>query len=340
MKDKVINLNKSGEIVFYRDSDSSREVEITYRDETIWLTQSQIADVFGTEVPAINKHIRNIISSGELKPGATISKMEIVQSEGRRRVKREVAFYSLDMIISVGYRVNSRKATQFRIWANRVLKEHILRGYTLNEQRLKDQAKNMAELQKAIDLIQRSAKETDLKLQEARGLLEVLTGYTRTFTLLNQFDKQTLAADDVHRQITFVLRYDEARSAIDELKNSLLAAKDASDLFGREKDDSFKGILGSVVQTFDGKYLYPSIEEQAAHLLYFVIKNHPFIDGNKRIGSFLFVWFLNRNMHLLRKSGEQKINDNALVALALLVAQSDPSQKDIMITLIINLINQ
>jgi death-on-curing family protein len=325
-------------IEIYRTKEGNTEVEVRFEQDTIWLNQKQIAAVFGTEVPAINKHVKNIIKSGELKASATISKMETVQTEGKRKVKRTIELYNLDMIISVGYRINSKRATQFRIWATRTLKDHLIKGYTVNEVRLKKYRSNLHELERAVKLIQQSGSSTELSTSETRGLLEIISSYTRSFVLLNQFDGNNMANDKLSENITYEIQYEEALKAITELKKQLINRKEASDLFGSQKDDSFKGTLQNIIQTFGGQYLYPTIEEQAAHLLYFVIKNHAFTDGNKRIGAFLFIWFLEKNKHRFKTSGEVKINDNGLTALALLVAQSNPEDKDIIVKLIVNLI--
>jgi death-on-curing family protein len=249
-----------------------------------------------------------------------------------------VELYNLDMILSVGYRVSSQRATNFRIWATKNLKEHLTNGYTINRKRLKDYPVNITPLLETIKLIQHSGNSEQLHLNEAKGLLDILGNYAHTLLTLSKYDSDSLKTDSLSNAISYEIKYSEAHNAIAELRTLLIAKKEASKLFGNEKDDSFKGILGNIIQTFDGKYLYPSIEEQAAHLLYFIIKNHPFSDGNKRIGAFLFIWFLERNKHRVKKSGEAKINDNGLTALALLVAQSDPAQKDLMIKLVVNLV--
>ncbi len=321
-------MNKAIEI--YRSADNKIEIQVNLENETVWLTQKQIAMVFGTEIPAISKHLKNIFKEGELTPKATVSKMEIVQEEGKREVKRKIDYYNLDAILSVGYRVNSSRATQFRIWATQRLKEHLVQGYTINKKRLE-------QLQQTVELIQKTAAN-ETTLNEAKGLLDIITHYTQSFVLLNQYDSNSITTEKLTCEVTYEIKYSEAKPAITELKKQLMAKKEATELFGNEKDKSFSGILLSVVQTFDSQYLYPSIEEQAAHLLYFCIKNHPFSDGNKRIGAFLFVWFLEKNKHRFKKNGEVKINDNGLTAIALLVAQSNPNEKELMIKLIVNLI--
>jgi death-on-curing family protein len=264
-----------------------------------------------------------------LERKSTCSVLEQVAADGR---KRKMNLYNLDVIISVGYRVNSGKATRFRQWATQRLKDHLIKGYTVNQKRLE-------QLCKTVQLIEKGGQTESLSISEAKGLLEIISNYTQSFVLLNRFDSNTLSPDRLNQHITYEIKYPEAVEAINQLKGQLIRQREASELFGRQKDDSFAGILGSIVQTFGGEYLYKSIEEQAAHLLYFVIKNHPFSDGNKRIGAFLFIWFLEKNKHRFKQDGELKINDNGLVALALLVAQSDPAEKELMISLIINLIN-
>lgn len=328
-------MQSQGEILIYKAKDGSQQLEVKLEGETVWLTQKQIAQLFGTQRPAITKHLSNILKSGELTEKAVSSILEHTARDGK---KYKIQFYNLDAIISVGYRVNSQKATRFRIWATTVLKNHLVKGYTLNEKRLQQVVQNMQQLERAVKLIQQSGNSEQLSATEAKGLLEVITNYTQSFILLNQFDSNKLPDKKLNENITYKIEYGEAVSAIEELKKQLIKKKEASELFGNERDRGFESLLNSVVQTFGGEYLYKSIEEQAAHLLYFVIKNHPFTDGNKRIGAFLFVWFLEKNKHRFKKSGELKINDNTLVALALLVAQSNPDDKEIMTKLVMNLI--
>jgi prophage maintenance system killer protein len=291
----------------------------------------QMAEIFDVNPQAISKHILNIYKDQELERKVTSSKMELVQMEAGREVKRRVDYYNLEMIISVGYRINSVKGTKFRQWATQTLKQYITEGFSVNQKRLD-------ELGKMVQLIEQSSKTEILQLQEAKGLLEILGIYTKSFVLLNQYDSHLVQTGKLSENITYEIQYYEARAAIAELKKQLMAKKEATKLFGNEKDESFKSSLQSIVQTFDGQYLYPSIEQQAAHLLYFVIKNHSFTDGNKRIGAFLFIWFLEKNKHRFKTNGELKINDNGLTAIALLVAQSKPEEKEIIIQLIMSII--
>ena len=318
-------------IAIYQTADGAIATEVRLENETVWLTQDQIGRLFGRERSVITKHLGNVFKEQELTEESNVQNLHIANSD------KPVKHYNLDVIISVGYRVKSPEGTRFRIWANRILKDHLVQGYTLNQQRLTQQQENIRQLERTLSLFQQNLIE-QASLPEARGLVNVIAGYARTFVLLNQFDSERLPLGDFATTIHYEIREDEALAGIATLKADMLMRSEASELFGNQKDDSFAGILGNILQSFGGEYLYPSIEEQAAHLLYFVIKNHPFSDGNKRIGAFLFIWFLQRNRHHLKSDGELKINDNALAAIALLVAQSDPAQKQLMIHLIMNLI--
>ena len=246
--------------------------------------------------------------------------------------KKPTNLYNLDVIISVGYRVKSKSGTQFRQWATKRLNDYLVKGHALNTGRL-------SQLNYLVNIVKQANSLENISSNEISGLLNIFTNYTNTFLLLNQFDSNNLNETNVNDKIIYEINYEEAIIEINKIKQQLILKHEAGNLFGNEKDASFKGILGNILQTFDGNYLYSSIEEQAANLLYLVIKNHPFSDGNKRIGAFLFIWFLEKNKHNLKQNGELKINDNGLVALALLVAQSNPSDKDLIIKLIINLIN-
>lgn len=317
------------EVVIYKNDNNNIQIDVQFEQDTVWLTQKQMAELFDKDRRTVTEHIRNIFKEKELEEQVVCRKFRHTTQHGAIKGKtqeKSVKYYNLDVIISVGYRVKSQRGTQFRIWATQRLKEYLIQGYTINQKRLD-------ELQQTVQLIQKSIGE-ETNLTEAKGLLNIITQYTRSFVLLNQYDSNTIEQKEVSENITYEIKYDEAKTAIAELKKLLKKKKEATNLFGNEKDQSFVGTLQSIVQTFGGKYLYPSIEEQAAHLLYFIIKNHPFTDGNKRIGAFLFVWFLDKNKHRFKKNGELKINDNALVALALLVAQSNPAEKELMIKLI------
>lgn len=323
---------KKGEVVIYKTSQGP-EIQVRLEKDTVWLDAHLIAKLFGVNRPAIVKHINNIYKTGELDQNSTCSILEQVAADGKIR---KMNLYNLDMIISVGYRVNSKQATQFRIWATKTLKEHLIKGYTINEKRLLQATYNLKELHSTIEFLQEKTKKKLLAGQE-QEILSLLENYSKTLTLLEQYDKEKLVLTKKAKG-KFKLDYEKASVIISELKKELIAKNETSELFGQENGDKFKAILGNIYQTFDKKELYPSLEEKAAHLLYFIIKDHPFVDGNKRIGSFLFVYFLDRNDYLYRQSGEKKINDNALTALALLIAISNPDEKDKLIKIITNLL--
>ncbi len=319
-------------IEIYESPDGQMQLDVQMDKQTVWLTQAQMILLFESSKANISEHIKSIFTDKELdKTEATVRRIRTVQQEGTRRVSRELEYYNLDVIISVGYRVNTRRGIQFRQWATARLKDFLVKGYAVNQKRLD-------ELSQMVSIIARTAQDDDLKLNEAKGLLNVLSNYTQSYILLNQYDSNNLKTENLNQNISYEIEYADARLEIDALKEKLISLKEATPLFGNEKDESFKGILGNILQTFGGQYLYGSVEEQAANLLYFVIKNHPFSDGNKRIGAFLFIWFLEKNKHRLNANGQVKVNEYGLVTLALLVAQSDPSDKDLMISLIINLI--
>ena len=324
-----MNKNK---IEIYTDKNNKTSIEVQFDKETVWLNQGQISDLFGRDRTVITRHINNVFKENELEEKEVCVDFAHTTQHGAIKGKIQqvkTRYYNLDVIISVGYRVNSKQGTEFRKWATQRLNEYLTNGLAINQHRL-DQ------LQKTVELITKN-KNTN-NLEEAKGLLDIIVNYTRSFSLLSKFDSNDLENKNLSQNITYEIKHTEAFEAIRELKKQLMAKKEATELFGNPKDKSFEGILGNIVQSFAGEYLYKSIEEQAANLLYFVIKNHPFSDGNKRIGAFMFVWFLEKNKHALKKSGELKISDNALVALALLVAGSNPTEKNLMISLIINLI--
>lgn len=316
-------------IEIYQNKTGQTEIDVTFDKDTIWLNQKQMSILFNRNRVAITQHISNIFKEGELASNS-VSKDFLHTADDNKSYK--TTFYNLDVIISVGYRVKSIEGTKFRQWATQRLKDYLVEGYAVNQKRL-DQ------LQRTLELIQTTSSNEDLSLSEAKGLLEIINNYAQSFILLNKFDSQNLDLYKLNNHITYQIEYEHAKEAITLLKKHLIEKKEATDLFGNQKDNSFRGILGNVVQSFDNQYLYDTIEEQASHLLYFIIKNHPFSDGNKRIGAFMFIWFLEKNKHRFKKSGELKINDNALVTLALLVAQSNPDDKELIIKLIINLIN-
>lgn len=325
------------ELIIYESKDGKMKLSVHLDGDTIWLPQHDIASLFGVNVPAVSKHIKNIYGDGELSEKQTLSKMETVRKEGKREVKRTVDSYSLDMILSIGYRVNSKRATQFRVWATQVLKQHLLKGYTINRSRL--ESARHEELKAAVALIKQTIDRQKLTGDESEGLLKVITDYTHTWSMLDQFDKEELDAPKTQKSSRYQFGYDDVQSIVRALKKDLIRKRQASDLFGREKGDAVQRILGALEQTFGGEELYDSIERKAAHLLYFMIKDHPFVDGNKRIAAFLFIVYLTRTKYMSDYDGERKFNDNALVALVLLVAESNPKHKELMIKLIMNFVH-
>lgn len=325
-----------GEVVLFRTKDGKSSVNVRLQDETVWLTLNQIAELFDRDKSVISRHLRNIYQTRELSRRSTVAKNATVQNEGGREVVRQVDYYNLDAILSVGYRINSKRGTQFRIWATSLLKKHLIEGYTYNERRLRE--KGLTEAQQAIQVLSRTLSNYDLVSDEGQAVLGVISSYAKTWLLLQQYDENRLALPDRLQPAHTVLDYGCVNEAIAVLKTSLMKRHEASDLFGQEYGDHLAGIIGSIEQTFDGKSLYPSIEEKASHLLYFIIKDHPFADGNKRIASFLFIIFLRENNFLEDATGASKINDNALVALALLIAASEPRNKELMIRLTMNLL--
>ena len=333
-KEGKLMLEKN-EIIIYTTPNGKETFEVNLKKDTVWLSQKQMAELFEKDVRIVNEHIGNIYKEKELIKNSTIRKFRIVQKEGNRQVERIRSGYSLDVIISVGYRVKSSRGTQFRIWATNILKEHLIKGYTLNEKRLREDHKKIKELQRASQIMERILQQKALDSTEATGLLKVILDYQKALHLLDEYDYQKLEIKEVTTEEKFKINYQKARYELERLKNHY-----PSGLFGLEKDQSFSGSIGAIYQTFDGKDLYPSIEEKAAHLLYFVVKNHSFIDGNKRIAVSLFLWFLNENGILYHEDGSKRLADNALVALTLLIAESKAEEKDTMVKVIVNLINQ
>jgi prophage maintenance system killer protein len=329
---------KKGEIVIYKSPDGP-ELQIKMDGETVWLSSGQMAVLFEKSVFTINEHIRNIYKEKELVFDKTSLKQANV---GKTNIglNKPTTYYNLDVIISVGYRVKSRRGTQFRIWATQKLRDFIVRGYVVNEHRLlENQQSKLKELEQANKLFLEVIESRKAEGYE-KELLKIITDYTNTWFVLNQYDKGELAVEDVTKRKSVPLDYKEVQKAIVKFRDRLMAKKEAGDLFGSEIGGKFQGVLGSINQTFGGKDLYPSLEEKAAYLLYFCVKDHPFTDGNKRIGSLVFLLYLIENHILLSKSGERKVNDTALAALALLIAESKPQQKEVMVNLVVNLINK
>ena len=322
------------EIEIYKSPDNKIELQVNLENETVWLSQKQMAELFDKDSDTIGLHLKNIYLEQELIEKSTTGFFSVVQTEGKRKVTRNIKYFNLDAIISVGYRVNSKRGTQFRQWATQRLKDYLVKGYAINQKRLAEAENRFNELKQAIQLFDKVAQAKEISGNEAQGLLKVLSDFTVALDILDKYDHQTLKIKKSKSKEVFRISYKEAIKAIEGLKNKF----GGSALFGNEKDKSFKGSLAGIYQTFDGKDLYPTVEEKAAHLLYFVVKNHSFTDGNKRIAAFLFVWFLERN-NLLYHQGKKVIDDNALVALTLMIAESNPDDMNMMIKVIVNLIN-
>lgn len=314
------------ELVLYQTADGAVKLEVRLEKESVWLDAHQMGSLFQRDRSVILRHIRNIYETHELEHGSTCAKIAQVAADGKTR---QMDIFNLDVIIGVGYRVNSKRGTQFRIWATQVLKNHILKGYSVNARRLK-------ELNQAVRLIGEVAERRDLTGDEAKALLRVVNDYSYALDLLDDYDHQRIKTRDLSKARTKAITYDETLRIVEQLRVQFKAG----DLFGREKDQSLHASIKNILQTFDGREVYPSLEEKAAHLLYFLIKNHPFVDGNKRIGAALFLWFLEKNRILYRKDGGKRIADNALVAMTLLIAESRPQEKEILCQVLVNLINR
>lgn len=311
----------NSEILLYTSPDGEVQLDVRMQHDTMWMTQQMMAELFQTTVPNINVHIKNILKESELQEEGTIKEFLIVRKEGSRRVRRPVNFYNLDMILSVGYRVNTRRGTQFRIWATQRLREYLVRGYVVHEKR-------MQQLGQVVQLMRRVEDRLD-----ARQVLDVIEHYSKGLSLLDDYDHQCLSRPAGSSQC-YVLGYEECRQLIDSMRFGA-----DSDLFGREKDDSFQGALGNIYQSFGGVDIYPTMEEKAARLLYFTVKNHAFFDGNKRIAAAVFLYFLDRN-HALFANGVKRLADATLVALVILIAESRPDEMETIISIILNCMQQ
>ena len=326
-----MTFNSNNSIVLYQSPDGAASLEVHLDHETVWLTQKQMADLFGKDVRTVNEHLRNIFREGELFESSVIRKFRITAADGKTY---DTAHYNLDVIISVGYRVKSQQGTRFRQWATQVLKDHIVKGYTLNDQRFREQAEKLTEMRRTVELLARTLANQELVSETGRDVLRVITDYAYALNLLDRYDHGTLTIEETTRQALHVIDYDEAIGIVASMKGEF------DGLFGIEKDQGFKSALGAIYQTFGGEELYPSVEEKGANLLYFVVKNHAFSDGNKRIAAALFIYFLGMNAILYRPDGSKRLADNALVALTLLIAESRPDEKDTIVKVIVNLINR
>ena len=315
-------------IVIYRTADGQTSIDVKLEDETVWLSANQMANLFDRDEKTIRKHINNVFSEGELEKE---NNTHFLRVDG---VKQPVAFFSLDVIISVGYRVKSQRGIQFRIWANKVLKEYLVKGYVVNKV-LTEQ--RYTELKQLVTVLGRTVKAQEaLTSEDALNLVEVVSDYAYALDTLDRYDYQQLAVEQTTNEIKFHATYEGAMQAIEELKEKF----GGSQWFAHEKDDSFKSSIGQIYQTFGGQDLYPSVEEKAAMLLYLVTKNHSFSDGNKRIAATLFLWFMAGNGILYNPDGSKRIADNTLVALTLMIAESRTEEKDIMVKVVVNLINK
>lgn len=318
----------NSQLVIYKAPDGTMSIDVTVQNETVWLSQGQMAELFGKDQSVIARHISNVFKEGELEKE---SNMQILHNTLSKFKPTKV--YSLDVIISVGYRVKSKRGTQFRIWANQVLKQYLLQGYAINE---RVAAQKYDELSQLVKVLGRTIQNQEKLTEDSRSLLDVVVDYTYALDTLDRYDYQELKIEDTTGKEAFHATYENAMEVIRELHEKF----GGSTLFGNEKDDSFKSSIGQIYQTFGGVDLYPSVEEKAAMLLYLVTKNHSFSDGNKRIAATLFLWFLNGNGILYNEDGTKRIADNTLVALTLMIAESRTEEKDTMVKVIVNLINK
>ncbi len=320
-------MKSSESIVLYRSKDGEIALDVQLENETVWLSQKQMADLFAKDSDTIGLHVRNIYTEGELLESATTEESSVVQTEGRRRVTRNIRFYNLDVIISVGYRVKSRRGTEFRIWATNILRQHLVNGYSANENRLKA-------LKQTLKLASDVSKRKLLSADEATALLQTISDYAYALELLDDYDHQRVSIRRTSKREAKPVTYEEVIRLVEHMRTTF----GDSALFGREKDQSLHGSLNAIMQSFGGMDLYPSVEEKAAHLLYFLVKNHSFVDGNKRIAATVFLRFAEKNKLIFDKEGNRRIADNALVAMTLLIAESDPKEKDVITAMLTNLI--
>ena len=326
-------MHKNTEIEIYQPKQGQPYVEVKITENTVWLNRHQLSYLFLKDIKTIGRHINNVINEGELNKNSVVAKFATTASDGK---VYQMEHYNLDMIISVGYRVKSNTATQFRIWATNTLRDHLVKGYTINEKRLQAQAHKYQELKNSVKLLENVLALDEITQEQARGIIEVVTDYAYALDILDQYDFKTLKVKKTTKKEHFKLEYKEAVPLIQNLKTQF----GGSDIFGVPKDESFQSSVAAIYQSAGGKDAYPSVEEKAAHLLYFVTKNHSFVDGNKRIAATLFVYFLNQNKILYRKDGSKRLPDTTLVALTVLIAQSKPEEKDTIIKVIVNLINK
>ena len=330
-------MDNNNQIIIYQTADNQTQIDVRMENDTVWLTQAQMADLFQKDRTVISRHIRNVFKEGELDESLVCAKFALPKKYGRRKgymQEAEATIYNLDVIISVGYRVKSQRGVQFRQWANRVLKQYLIKGYAINERLRHEQ---ISELRQLVQVVGRTLQHREQENTiETQDLLDVVVDYTYALDTLDNYDYERLTIDKTTKVAAFHATYENAMEQIQRLRDKF----GASVLFGNEKDDSFKSSIGQIYQTFDGDELYPSVEEKAAMLLYLVTKNHSFSDGNKRIAATLFLWFLNNNKILYNSDGSKRIADSTLVALTLMIAESKTEEKDVMVKVVVNLINQ
>ena len=325
---------EENKIVIYQTEDGQSQIDVRLENETVWLSQAQMVELFQTTKQNVSLHVSNVFKEGELDEEATVKEYLTVQKEGKREVMRQVKYYNLDVIISVGYRVKSKRGTDFRIWARNILKQYLIKGYAINDRIRKEQ---IGELRQLVGMLGRTIQsQAIISSDETNALFEVVKDYTYALDTLDNYDYERLTIDKTTKKEPFHATYENAMEAISGLREKF----GGSSLFGNEKDDSFKSSIGQIYQTFGGEELYPSVEEKAAMLLYLVTKNHSFSDGNKRIAATLFLWFLHNNGILYREDGTKRLADNTLVALTLMIAESRTEEKDVMVKVVVNLINQ
>ena len=317
-------------LIIFKTTDGKLSIDVNLNEDTVWLNQKQMGELFDRDYKTISKHINNIFNEGELEKNSVVANFEITATDGKNY---KVEFYNLDVIISVGYRVKSKRGTEFRIWANSILKDYLLKGYALDERRFEKE--KLLELVKFIGIAENALNNQVKDLDEARGIFKVLPDYSYALTILDEYEHQNIGIKDTTKREAYVLTYEESMKLINQMKDEF-----SSTLFGNEKDDSFKGSLGAIYQTAFGEEVYPSIEEKASNLLYFIVKNHSFSDGNKRIAAAIFVYFMQKNSLLYKLDGSKKIADNTLVAITLMIAESRPQEKDIIVKVLVNLINE
>ncbi|PHS73367.1 MAG: hypothetical protein COB22_01355 [Cycloclasticus sp.] len=319
------------QIQIFQSADGNVQLDIKLEQDTLWLTQLQMSELFNTTPENVLMHLKNIFRDQELGEERTTKDFLVVRQEGKRQVNRSLKHYSLDAIISVGYRVSSTRATQFRIWATKLLKQHLVQGYTVNQKRLQEQG---VEFEQVVKLLSQTLKNQQLVSADGSAVLSVVSDYARSWSLLQGYDEQSLSDKTTRQDEMQALELPPVLTAIAELKQILMAKGEATALFGQLRGDGLESAIATIEQGFGDEFFYPNVASRAAHLLYFVIKNHPLADGNKRTGSFLFLWYLRINQKFLAKPVEALVNDNTLVALALLVAESKPEQKELIIRLV------